>query len=182
MFKWDSTYFSKARVIPIDIIKKMQHCVKIYYSMCKWDSTYFSKARVIHIDITKKMQHGVKIYYSMFKWDSTYFSKARVIHTDIIKKMEHCVKIYYSMFKWGSIYFGRHTAHHQQLKTALAASGFAYMKGCWTLSLLDAVASSNLSVQQAFIYAKPEAANAVLSSWWWAVCRPKYIEPHLIIE
>jgi hypothetical protein len=35
--------------------------------------------------------------------------------------------------------FGRHIAHHQELETALAASGFVYVKGCWTLRLLDAV-------------------------------------------
>jgi len=28
----------------------------------------------------------------------------------------------------------RHTAHHQEPKTALAASGFAYVEGCWTHS------------------------------------------------
>jgi hypothetical protein len=28
--------------------------------------------------------------------------------------------------------FGRHTAHHQEPKTAQAASGFAYVEGCWT--------------------------------------------------
>ena len=28
-------------------------------------------------------------------------------------------------------------AHHQEPKTALAASGFAYVKGYWTLGLLD---------------------------------------------
>jgi hypothetical protein len=26
--------------------------------------------------------------------------------------------------------FGQYTAHHQELKTAIAASGFAYVKGC----------------------------------------------------
>jgi len=31
--------------------------------------------------------------------------------------------------------FGRHTAHHQEPKTALAASGFSYVEGCWTLCL-----------------------------------------------
>jgi len=46
-------------------------------------------------------------------------------------------------------------------QTALAASGFAYVKGCWTLRLLDATASSNLNVQHPFTYAKPEAAGAV---------------------
>jgi len=27
--------------------------------------------------------------------------------------------------------FGRHTAHHQDPKTALAASGFSYVEGCF---------------------------------------------------
>ena len=42
-------------------------------------------------------------------------------------------------FKWSSTCFGRHAAHHQEPKTAQAASGFAYVEGCrtcscWTLS------------------------------------------------
>jgi len=53
--------------------------------------------------------------------------------------MQQCIKLYYSMFKLGSTCFGRHTAHHQELEIALAASGFAYVKGCWKLRLLDAV-------------------------------------------
>jgi hypothetical protein len=28
--------------------------------------------------------------------------------------------------------FRTNTAHHQEPKTALAISGFAYVKGCWT--------------------------------------------------
>ena len=43
-------------------------------------------------------------------------------------------KFYYSTFIWSSTCFGRHTAHHQEPKTALAASGFSYVKGCWTRS------------------------------------------------
>ena len=35
--------------------------------------------------------------------------------------------------------------------------------------------SNNLS----WYYAKPETASAILSSLWWAVCRPKHVEPHL---
>ena len=30
--------------------------------------------------------------------------------------------------------------------------------------------------QQPFTHSKPEAASAVLGSWWWAVCRPKHVE------
>jgi hypothetical protein len=49
-------------------------------------------------------------------------------------------KFCYSIFIWSSTCFGRHTAHHQELNTALAASGFTYVEGCWTCSwwsLLD---------------------------------------------
>jgi hypothetical protein len=60
-------------------------------------------------------------------------------------------------------------------KTALAASGFSYVEGCWTL--LDNV--YQLHVQQPSTYEKPEAASAVLGSWWWAVCRPKHVELHI---
>ena len=43
-------------------------------------------------------------------------------------------KCYYSIFIWSSTCFGRHTTHHQEPKTALTASGFACVKGCWTCS------------------------------------------------
>jgi len=43
---------------------------------------------------------------------------------------------YYSVFIWSSTCFGRHTAHHQEPKTALAASGFSYVEGCWTCGCL----------------------------------------------
>jgi hypothetical protein len=42
------------------------------------------------------------------------------------------VSKFYFIFIWSSACFGRHTAHHQEPKTALATSGFAYVKGCWT--------------------------------------------------
>jgi len=47
-------------------------------------------------------------------------------------------KFYYSLFMRSSTHFGRHAAHHQEPKTALAASAFSYVEGrtCswWTLS------------------------------------------------
>jgi hypothetical protein len=43
-------------------------------------------------------------------------------------------KFYYSIFIWSSTCFGRHTAHDQEPKTALAASDFSYLEGCWTCS------------------------------------------------
>jgi len=46
--------------------------------------------------------------------------------------MQQCIRIYYSIFTWSSTCFGRHTAHHEEPKTALTASGFAYVEGCRT--------------------------------------------------
>jgi len=46
--------------------------------------------------------------------------------------------------------FGQHIAHHQEPKTALAASDFSFVEGCWTCSWWK--------------YEKPEAASAVLGS------------------
>jgi len=39
-----------------------------------------------------------------------------------------------------------------------------------------------LHVQQPSTYEKPEAASAVLGSWWWAVCRPKHVELYIDME
>ena len=106
-------------------------------------------------------------------------------------------KFYYYIFIWSSTCFGRHTAHHQESKTALAASGFSYVEGFWpcswwTLSGTQCLTTSTnytsntvpdnvhqLHVQQPSTYEKPEAASAVLGSWWWAVCRPKHAELHI---
>jgi len=44
--------------------------------------------------------------------------------------MQQYIKFYYSIFKCSSTCFGRHTAHHQEPKTAQAASGFAHVEGC----------------------------------------------------
>jgi hypothetical protein len=44
------------------------------------------------------------------------------------------VSKFYFIFIWSSTCFGQHTAHHQESKTALAASGFSYVEGCWTCS------------------------------------------------
>jgi hypothetical protein len=57
--------------------------------------------------------------------------------------MQQCMKIYYSIFIWSSTCFGRYTAHHQEPKTALAASGFVYVEGCWTCGCWTLTASSN---------------------------------------
>jgi len=57
------------------------------------------------------------------------------VHHNIIqiKNPTRCnsVSKFYFIFIWSSTCFGQHTAHHLEPKTALAASGFAYVEGCW---------------------------------------------------
>jgi hypothetical protein len=53
------------------------------------------------------------------------------------------VSTFYFIFIWSLTCLGRHTAHHQEPKIAIAASGFAYVEGCWTCSCWTLSASSN---------------------------------------
>jgi len=46
----------------------------------------------------------------------------------------HSVSKFYFIFIWSSTCFGRHTAYHEEPKTALATPGFACVKSCWTCS------------------------------------------------
>jgi hypothetical protein len=68
----------------------------------------------------------------MYKY-SLDFQIICVAETWFIKKnptrCNNISKFHYSIFIWSSTCFGRHTAHHQEPKTALAASGFLYVGG-----------------------------------------------------
>ena len=63
-------------------------------------------------------------------WGSVHHS---IIHIENPTKC-HSVSKFYFIFIWSSTCFGRHTAHHQEPKTAPAASSFACVEGCWTCS------------------------------------------------
>jgi hypothetical protein len=77
--------------------------------------------------------------------------------------------------------FGRLHAHHQELTTALTASGFTVKRGD------SSVVGRGLPDydQQRYRHAptvKPEAINAVVSFWWWAWRRPKHVESHINVK
>ena len=69
------------------------------------------------------------------------------VHHSILHKENptrcNSVSKFYFIFIWSWTCFGRHSAHHQEPKTALASSGFAYVEGCWTCSCWTLTASSN---------------------------------------
>ena len=68
-----------------------------------------------------------------------YPQRPRIIHREKPNKMQQCINIYYSIFIWNSTCFGRHTAHHQEPKTARAASGFCICGKLLYVWLLEAV-------------------------------------------
>ena len=76
-----------------------------------------------------------RLYLSFYVFDvrgSMYHSK---IHKEKSNKMQKYIQILYSIFLWSSTCFGRHIAHHQEPKTALAASRFSYVEGCSDVQL-----------------------------------------------
>jgi len=103
------------------------------------------------------------------KFINLLFVDHSTIHTEKSNKMQEFIKIYYSIFIWSSTCFGWHTAHHQELKTALEASGFAYLEGCWTCGCwtLSCPAWQHPATIRPtkFHVWKPEPASAVLGSW-----------------
>jgi len=56
-----------------------------------------------------------------------------IIHIENPTRCNSVSKFHF-IFIWSSTCFGRYTAHHQEPKTALAASAFAYVECCWTCS------------------------------------------------
>jgi hypothetical protein len=120
------------------------------------------------------------------KWLDLLDVRGSVHHSTIYKEIpagcNNVSKCYFSIFIWSSTCSGRHTSYHQKPNTALAASGFSYMEGCWTCSCWTLTTSTTYTSQQPSTYEKPEAASVVLGSLWWALCRPKHVEFHINME
>jgi len=88
----------------------------------------------------------------LFCWLRKWVDVRGSVHHSTIHKENptrcNSVSKFYFIFIWSSTCFGRHTAHHQEPKTALASSGFAYVESywmcsCWTLSASSNYTSSN---------------------------------------
>jgi len=126
---------------------------------------------------------------SLSRFNVCWSAHHSTVHKEKSNKMQQCIKFYYSIFTWSSTCFGRHTAHHQEPKTALTAFGFSYLEVCLVVWLVDVVrhstcltTSTSYTSKQPSTYEKPEAASAVLGSWWLAVCRLKHFELHVNME
>jgi hypothetical protein len=75
-------------------------------------------------------------------------------------RYDNVSKFYYSISIWSSTCLGRHTAHHQEPKTALAASGFLYVEGRWTCSWWTLSGTKNQ-------YQEINKSEPLLLQAWW---------------
>jgi len=122
---------------------------KSYYSIFIWSSTCFRRHTAHHQESKTALAASGFSYVEgcwTCKWwtlsgtvlcltTSTMFMDPCIIVQFMKKNPTRCnnvSKSYYFIFTWSSTCFGRHTAHYQGPKTALAASGFSYVEGCWT--------------------------------------------------
>ena len=150
----------------------LYHPVNIEYCI---QNTFFVHQNPDNVFSDLTMVHDTISLHGVIRTPPVEFTKK-------IQQDGNSVSKFYFIFIWSSTCFRWHTAHHQEPQTALAASSFAYVEGCWTWSCKDAVSIRQLHIQQPSMYAKLEAASAVLGSWWWAVCRPKHVELYINIK
>jgi len=113
------------------------------------------------------MASGPQKCFNFNKSVCLYFVHLNTIFWFIKKNPTRCntvSKFYYSIFIWSSTCFGRHTAHHQEPKTALAASGFSYVEGWWTCSwwTLSGTLCLTTSTNSGFSYVE----GWWTCSWW----------------
>ena len=110
---------SRTEIISLpDIGVKCQECMK--------DTSKLSKFQNIYV----KILFTNRLSKKSLKEEKIFIKK----NPTRCKNISIFLYYYYSIFIRSSTCFGRHTAHHQEPKTALAASGFSYVEGCWTCS------------------------------------------------
>jgi len=123
----------------------LSHNIEMWWKCGKGEDCYGGKCLHIDIRVTAEelnMDEEVvsKDFTNKFKYDSY-----RKIQQDATVYQNLLFHIYMKL-----TCFGRHTAHHQEPKTALAASGLAYMEGCWMCGCWMLTSVQQLHVKTTF--------------------------------
>jgi len=92
---------------------------------------------------------------------------------EITNKMQPCNRIYYSEVYWKA-------QHGSSGAPLIVRSSELYLQPLvfihmWWPAVVQAEWENHFPT---CVY-KPEAVNTVSSSWWWAVCRSKHVEPSI---
>ena len=75
-----------------------------------------------------------------------YMYVSKYVHKENPTRCNRVSKFLFHIFMKLNMFWG-HTAHHQEAKTALAASGFSYMDSCWTSNNPPRMQNQRLLVQ-----------------------------------
>ena len=99
--------------------------------------------------------------------------------------MQPCNKIFYSKVYWRLNMFRAAYRSSSRAPNCICSLWFIYPCGDRPLSRLGGnwwklgvPTQPGQRPVTTWLY-KPEAANTVRSSWWWAVCRSKHVEPSI---
>ena len=99
---------------------------------------------------------------------------------EITNKMQPCNRIYYSKIYWRLNMFRAAYRLSSGAPNCICSLWFIYP--CGDRSRLGGVPTQpGQQPVTTWVY-KPEAANTVWSSWWWAVCCSKHVEPSINFE
>jgi hypothetical protein len=104
---------------------------------------------------------------------------------EITNKMQPCNRIYQSKIYWRLNMFRAAHPSSSGAPNCICSLWFIYTCGNRQLSRLGGnwpVSTQPGQRQVTTCVYKPEAANIVWSSWWWAVCRSKHVEPSINFE
>jgi hypothetical protein len=146
---WDSTH------IPAELhLTRMRKCIQINIG----GACYTEAKCVLHaLTVTSVATNCVYIYIYIYIW---ILQKEPTICNRV-------VELIIQMLRNCSTCFGRHTAHHQKLKNCNCSLWFYIRFGL--LEPSQRPATKNVCKTQ-------RLQLQFLSSWWWAMCRPKHVE------
>jgi hypothetical protein len=158
---WRNRLKRVEQFIEIHRLRKTLHLVGCTSEIDSRCTDLWTSKKISGLSLT---QFGSVLIFYQHSWNSILVMVAKVTETCrwlIIRinsqiksnKMQQFIKIFISYFMWGSTSFGRHITHHQEPKTALAASGFAYVEGYWTWSCWTL---SSCVQEEAWIVGKPD--------------------------
>ena len=96
--------------------------------------------------------------------------------------MQPCNRIYYSKIYWRLNMFRAAYRSSSRAPNCICSLWFIYPRGDRALSRLGenwpVPTQPGQRPVTKWVY-KPEAANTIWSSWWWAVCRSKHVQPSI---
>ena len=99
------------------------------------------------------------------------------VSVEIANKMQPCNRIYYSSVYWKLTMFRAAYRSSSGAPNCICSLWFTYTCGDRPLSSLSGKFPTQTWQRPVTTYVcKPEAANTVWSSWWWAVCPSKHGE------